>query len=85
MELQTEHARKVDDQISGVLLFGFVLGIFFSYSGMLGFGTGFVMGVVATRKFPDEAYNRVNRFTETVYNVLTQVQAYLISDLFGKN
>ena len=66
---QREHSQKIDDRISSIFLFGFVTGVFFAYSGMLGFATGVVAGCVITRKFPDEIYSRVNRVVELVSSI----------------
>jgi hypothetical protein len=55
-ELQTEHRRKVDEKVSGMVTLGFILGLVFAYTGLLGFCSGFALGVVTTHKFGEEAY-----------------------------
>ena len=74
---QKEHAQRIDDRISSVFLFGFVTGVFFAYSGIMGFITGIIAGAVITRKFPDVAYSRVNRVVDIVsYIFRNKIEIY---------
>lgn len=71
-EINTEHKQKIDQQIYGIFLFGFIIGILFSYTSLLGYSAGFVTGIIACNNFPKKVKERIEDIT------------YICSNLFDK-
>lgn len=67
--IQEKHRKQIDEKISSMIILGFVLGIFFSYTSLLGFCTGFTCGVITTRKFGLVAYD----YTQNVINIFSGI------------
>jgi len=76
-EINDEHFKKVNERISGVFLFGFCMGIVFSYTGFLGFGCGILTGIVVSKKYSQIKLS-TEAITEIFYNMITQAK-YIIN------
>ena len=61
--INKEHQKKISDQIYGIFLLGFILGVIFSYTGILGFFAGFCCGIIIRNRF----YKQTNEFIEKSY------------------
>ena len=81
LQTQAEHSHKIDQKITGIFLCGFLLGIAFSYTGLFGFGSGVITGIILTRK----GYDTMEDTRATVSNIIKQAQKYLISIYVKKN
>lgn len=49
----SDHRTKVNNDIFGMIMFGFILGVFFSYTNLLGIIVGFILGIITAGKFED--------------------------------
>jgi len=74
IDIQETHQKKIDNQISTMVILGFVLGVFFSYTNMLGFCTGFCFGVFTAHKFNTGAYVYKQSIIDMFSNSVTFVK-----------
>ena len=58
-EINNKHKQKIDQQIYGIFLFGFMIGVVFSYTSLLGYSAGFVTGIIACNNFPRKVRDRI--------------------------
>jgi hypothetical protein len=73
-EMHINHQHNINKQIQGIFLFGFTMGIAFSYSGLFGFSTGFLTGLVLTRKLSDKTQEATEKISDTFLNMINQLQ-----------
>ena len=76
-EMQETHKKYIDDRISGIFLFGFVMGLVFSYTGIIGFVCGVATGIVLARKFPQKALRTTENTTSVFYNAFNQAKHFM--------
>ena len=77
IELNQNHRKYMNERISGIFSFGFVMGLIFSYTGILGFISGIIVGIVLARKFPDDALETTQITTNVFYNAFMQARTYI--------
>jgi uncharacterized membrane protein required for colicin V production len=75
--MNDKHQKKIDQQISGIFLFGFMTGIVFSYTGILGYIAGFLAGVVVRNSFSKKSQEFVEKSVDTFYNVFNKAKTVL--------
>ena len=57
LEEQTDkHIEIVNERVSGVFLYGFIIGVIMSYSGILAYAAGIGTGVLISRKYKYISY-----------------------------
>ena len=71
-EKSIESQKNLDKQITGIFLFGFMCGIIFSYSSMIGYIGGFLVGIVVRNNLTKQSNEYVERtvvlFTNVIYS-----------------
>lgn len=50
-DMHKQHSRQIDQQVYSILFLGIMIGIALAYSGLLGFSSGFITGVIISEKF----------------------------------
>jgi len=75
--LNDEHQKKIDQQISGIFLFGFMAGIIFSYTSTLGYIAGFLTGVVVRNNFSKKSHEFVEKSVDNFYNIFNKAKDML--------
>ena len=73
-EINEEHQKKIDGQIYGIFLFGFLSGIIFSYTSFLGFFIGFLTGLVIRNNFSKQSYEFIEKISILSKNMLDKVK-----------
>lgn len=61
-EINNDHKNKIDQQIYGIFLCGFMTGVIFSYTSLLGYSAGFITGIIINNNFS-------NKFNEYIENI----------------
>jgi len=79
-EMNSKHKQKIDQQIYGIFLFGFMMGVIFSYTNLLGYSAGFVTGIIACNNFPTKALDRIEDLNHIFSNVLNKIKIMLYAD-----
>jgi hypothetical protein len=79
-EMQTENNKRIDEKISSIVMMGFILGVFFSYTNLLGLCTGFGLGVITSRKFGPETYSYTKNIINIFYGAMNIVRGYKIDN-----
>lgn len=69
--------RDVEERISGAVLLGFVSGVFFAYSGVLGFVTGMLFGVITANRILPDITNYCISATSIFQKVLDSTSDYI--------
>lgn len=77
MMLKEMNDAHIDGQLSGIFLFGFIMGIVFSYTGIIGFTCGIATGIVLARKYPDSVLNTTEKTSSVFYNAFTQAKLFM--------
>ena len=76
-EINTEHKQKIDQQIYGIFLFGFMMGIMFSYTSLLGYSSGFVTGVIVSNNFPKKLQERIEDLNYIFSNIFNKMKTMI--------
>lgn len=79
-EMNSKHKQKIDQQIYGIFLFGFMMGVVFSYTNLLGYSAGFVTGIIAFNNFPTKVRDRIEDLNHIFSNVLNKTKIMLHAD-----
>lgn len=58
----------LDKHISGIFLYGILIGVVLSYSGIIGFFSGFFSGVILTKKYNYLAIKILDLWNSRFYN-----------------
>ena len=72
--LNNEHEKKINEQISGIFLFGFMIGIIFSYTGFLGYSSGFITGIVLRNHFSKQISEFMEKTNYVYYIIIKKVK-----------
>ena len=73
-EINEDHQIKIDQQISGIFLFGFLSGVVFSYTGLMGFSVGFSTGLVIRNSFSKKSYETIEKVTDIFFNMINKAK-----------
>ena len=76
-EINSKHKQKIDEQIYGIFFFGFMSGIVFSYTNILGYSAGFVTGIIACNHFPTKVRDKIEDVNHIFSNVLNKTKIML--------
>lgn len=76
-ETNKDHQEKIEKQISGIFLFGFMIGIIFSYTGFLGYTAGVITGIMMKNKFSRESYSFIEQKIQIFYTIPSQIKKML--------
>jgi hypothetical protein len=84
-QLFEEHHKKnidlINDKISGIFLYGVIVGIIVSYSGLLGYVAGVGSGIILANKF-SIITNQVNIGSSNIFdNIITQIKSFKTSKI----
>ena len=74
-----EKYKNVEDRIAGAVLLGFISGIIFSASSLLGFVTGFSMGLIVAKKILPEVGN-YSVYASTVFQTALNTAAKYVQE-----
>lgn len=75
--MNDEHQQKIDQQISGIFLFGFLAGIVFSYTSILGYSAGFLTGVIIRNSFSKKSQEFIEKCIDIFYNIYNKAKIML--------
>ena len=73
-EINEDHQVKIDQQIYGIFLFGFLSGVLFSHTGLIGFSVGFLTGLVIRNSFSKKSYETIEKITDIFSNMLNKAK-----------
>lgn len=76
-EMNDAHSEYIDERISGIFLFGFIMGLVFSYTGIIGFVCGVATGIVLARKYPKTALRTTENTTGVFFNAFAQAKSFV--------
>lgn len=65
-----KHVEVVNERVSGVFLYGFIVGIIMSYSGFLAYFAGIGTGVLIARKYEFISYQITEKASYLFQNVV---------------
>lgn len=71
----SDHRNKINNDIFGMIMFGFILGVFFSYTNLLGIIIGFILGIITAGKFED---------SENILCMITSIKKLIIKHRKGE-
>ena len=78
-KLLDKHMNEVNQKRTTILLSGFILGIIFAYSGILGFCVGLIIGIFIANSF------KYNPMIQKITDVISQFWNQSIEYLYKKN
>jgi hypothetical protein len=76
-EINEEHQKKIDNQIYGIFLFGFLSGYIFSHTSFLGFFFGFLTGLVIRNTFSKKSYETIEKVSNIFTNMLDKAKFFI--------
>jgi|LakMenEpi03Aug12_release.lakeMendotaPanAssembly.Ray.scaffolds.fasta_scaffold202812_1 hypothetical protein len=76
-EINEEHQIKIDNQIYGIFLFGFISGYIFSYTGFMGFFIGLLTGLVIRNTFSKKSYETIEKISDIFYSMLNKAKNFI--------
>ena len=67
-----DHLNVINERLSGVFLYGFIVGIIISYSGFLSYFAGIGTGIIISKKYIYFSYQITEKVSYLFQNVLNK-------------
>ena len=68
-----KHFNQFNDDISGIFIYGIIIGIILSYTGFLGYFIGLTSGLLLSPKYGYVTKNFVTKFQNIINNISSQL------------